>query len=247
MGDTIHAQLESFQRRVEQALADIERAGAHGRIGISYSCGKDSTVVLDLVRRVYPDAPAAWFDSGCEWSGTADLAAHYRAERIAPVMDFPSMCRYCGWWGYRHPEDRSATFDVGETLIYEPSVRFVERHDLRVMALGLRAEEGVGRHWNAKRGALYYSQRDEIWHLCPLAWWTVDDVWAYIASRGLRYHPVYDAMAQAGIPRPRQRIDFLLNENPHAPTPSWAGMVKRIDRGLFNRLAAEFPVWAAWS
>lgn len=247
LSDLLHAKLARYQRLVAEALDAVLLASARGRVAISYSGGKDSTVVLDLVRRVIPDAPAAWFDSGCEWTGTAEIAAHYHAERVAPVMDFPSMCRYAGWWGYRHPVDPGSTFDVGETLIFEPSFRFATAHGISVYALGLRAEEGTGRRWNAKRGALYYSAQDERWHLCPLAQWTTDDVWAYIAERQLQYHPAYDAMTQLGIPRPRQRIDFLLNENQKAPTVSWAPLVKYIDMDLFNRLAAEFPVWAAYA
>ena len=37
-----------------------------GKVYISFSGGKDSTVLLDLVRRIYPDVPAVYIDTGLE-------------------------------------------------------------------------------------------------------------------------------------------------------------------------------------
>lgn len=38
-----------------------------GQVCISFSGGKDSTVLLDLVRRIYPDVPAVFSDTGLEF------------------------------------------------------------------------------------------------------------------------------------------------------------------------------------
>ena len=37
-----------------------------GQVFISFSGGKDSTVLLDLARRVYPDIPAVYGSSGAD-------------------------------------------------------------------------------------------------------------------------------------------------------------------------------------
>lgn len=39
----------------------------NGEVYISFSGGKDSTVLLDLVRRIYPDVPGVFIDSGLEY------------------------------------------------------------------------------------------------------------------------------------------------------------------------------------
>jgi 3''-phosphoadenosine 5''-phosphosulfate sulfotransferase (PAPS reductase)/FAD synthetase and related enzymes len=39
----------------------------NGKVAVSFSGGKDSTVLLDLVRRAYPDVPAAFVDTGLEY------------------------------------------------------------------------------------------------------------------------------------------------------------------------------------
>lgn len=38
-----------------------------GQIYVSFSGGKDSTVLLDLVRRVCEDVPGVFVDTGLEW------------------------------------------------------------------------------------------------------------------------------------------------------------------------------------
>lgn len=39
----------------------------NGQVYVSFSGGKDSTVLLDLARRIYPDIPAVFVDTGLEY------------------------------------------------------------------------------------------------------------------------------------------------------------------------------------
>lgn len=39
----------------------------HGKVYVSFSGGKDSTVLLDIVRKIYPDVPAVFIDTGLEY------------------------------------------------------------------------------------------------------------------------------------------------------------------------------------
>ena len=38
-----------------------------GKVAVSFSGGKDSTVLLDLARRAFPDLPAVFVDTGLEY------------------------------------------------------------------------------------------------------------------------------------------------------------------------------------
>lgn len=239
-GDAARARLERFSRLEAEALAVVARAAEIGPVGVSFSGGKDSTVVLDLVRRALPGAAAALFHSGAEMKDTLVLAEHYGVEIVHPRMTFADMARYSGWWGYEHPTDPGCAFAVKTVLVEEPSEAFVVKRGLRVIAMGLRGEESHGREMNRiLRGELYES-RDRTWHLCPIARWTVDDVWAYIAARALRYHAAYDTMTQLGVPRHEQRIGTLLGDKGEG-RGSYA-LLRKVDRDLWASLASEFPL-----
>jgi 3'-phosphoadenosine 5'-phosphosulfate sulfotransferase (PAPS reductase)/FAD synthetase len=240
--DLLHGQLASFRRLVERTLDEIERAARIGPIGVSFSGGKDSTVMLHLVRRVVPDAPAGFFDSGAELSDT------YEFVRSTPVVEvikvepgLLQMCRIGGYWGYSGPETTGKVFDFTRRLVYEPAREFTRRNDLAVQAIGLRAEESAGRTFTARaQGVLHHSRQMGIYHLRPLLWWTADDVWAYIATRELPYNRAYDRMAEMSMRRSEMRICCVLG----AVAASWGryAYLRRIDPGLWNRLAAEFPL-----
>ena len=47
-----------------------------GGVYVSFSGGKDSTVLLDIVRRLYPDVPAVFSDTGLEYQRLRNLLKH---------------------------------------------------------------------------------------------------------------------------------------------------------------------------
>lgn len=239
--DIVNASLSTFSKRVDGALASIgdaiERFGSK-RVGVSFSGGKDSTVLLDLVRRVDPDAPVAFFDSGCELQSTIDLVRMVGAQIITPRMSMFDMARYSGWWGYRSPVDQGCPFDAKKIVIQEPSETFVVRNGLRVISYGLRAEESRGRKMNACKGELFLG-RDRTYYLQPIVRWSVNDIWAYIASRELKYNRAYDVMAAAGIARESQRVATLLGDL----GAGWGRheFLRRTEPERFREISREFP------
>lgn len=240
--DAVWAQTAVHKRRVDAALASIERASRQGPIGVSFSGGKDSTATLDLVRRVVPDAPAAFFDSGAELPSTMTLVRQVGAEVCAPRMTMAEMARYAGWWGYAAPVDAGCDFDAKLVLIQEPSEAFVVRRRLRVMAHGVRAQESRGRAKHGTARGEVYQGADRTWVCMPVLRWELSDVWAYIASRGLAYNAAYDEMARCRIPREAQRVAGMLGER----GSGWGRhtMLKRYAPQQWRALVAEFPALA---
>ncbi len=245
LADRLHARSRAFQRRVDASLRVIEQAVSIGKVGISFSGGKDSTCLLDLVRRVDPAAPAAFYDSGAEYPSVYELVSYYDVETIQPQRSLVQLCKDHGYWGHA-AEVEDAEVDFFAFLVGEPAARFVYERSLAVVAMGLRAEESVGRRLSAYRRGKLYQLKSGLWHLCPLADWTADDVFAYIASRDLRYNVVYDQMAQLGIPRDRWRISALLGLCGAATLGRYA-YLRQLAPGLFNRLLIDFPKIRDWT
>lgn len=59
----------SLERKIRVTQTRIMEWYMHydGNVCISFSGGKDSTVLLDLARRIYPDIPAVFVDTGLEY------------------------------------------------------------------------------------------------------------------------------------------------------------------------------------
>jgi phosphoadenosine phosphosulfate reductase len=240
-GDLAHARTGGYRTRLSRAREAVQEALAHGRIGVSYSGGKDSTATLALVREAAPDAPAAFYDSGCEYPGTYEMIAHYGARTIIPEMSLVEMCKHGGYWGHSTPVDPNAEFDFFAFLVAEPSWRFICEDQLQVVAMGLRGQESAGRRMNARRrGELYHIRWRDVWHLCPLARWRDADVWAYIASEGLAYNSAYDKMAALGILRPYWRVGMLLGMAKPGLQERYAWL-RQMEPAIWNRLVADFP------
>jgi len=236
--DRLYGRLSAFQRRVDRALRLI--ADAAQPIGLAFSGGKDSTVCLDLVRRVFPDVVAGFYDSGAELSDTYEFIASVPNVQTIGTRGLIELCRQNGYWGREPLSEHPRRVDFGEELIFKPAREFVERNESRTMVLGLRAGESGGRDKSARLRGESYQLKSGVTHLCPLQWWSDDDVWAYIAVNGLAYNAAYDKMTRLGIARRDQRVCAVLGTD--AAAIGRFVYLKKLDPELWNRLAGEFPL-----
>lgn len=70
----------------------------NGDVYISYSGGKDSTVLLDLVRSMYPDVPAVFLDTGLEYPELREHALKTKnLEVIKPKKNFRQVIKEYGY------------------------------------------------------------------------------------------------------------------------------------------------------
>lgn len=82
----------------------------NGNVFISFSGGKDSTVLLDLARRMYPDIPAVFFNTGLEYPEIRKFAlAHEGVEEIRPLW---------GRAGRTRGKDPKSVVTFKDTLTY---------------------------------------------------------------------------------------------------------------------------------
>lgn len=70
----------------------------HGNVYVSFSGGKDSTVLLDLVRSIYPDVPAIFSDTGLEYQEIRDFIDTIdNVTCIRPKMSFKQVLDEYGY------------------------------------------------------------------------------------------------------------------------------------------------------
>lgn len=69
-----------------------------GNVYVAFSGGKDSTVLLDLVRSLYPEVPAVFVDTGLEYPEIRDFVKTFdNVIWIKPSMPFPRVIRKYGY------------------------------------------------------------------------------------------------------------------------------------------------------
>jgi 3'-phosphoadenosine 5'-phosphosulfate sulfotransferase (PAPS reductase)/FAD synthetase len=68
-----------------------------GDVYVSYSGGKDSTVLLDLVRQIHPDVEAVFIDTGLEYPEVKEMAKEYGATILKPTLSFRQVIQKYGY------------------------------------------------------------------------------------------------------------------------------------------------------
>lgn len=246
----LHAKLPAFRRHVEEAVGIIRKAISEtpSSWALSYSGGKDSTVMLDL----------------CHLAGWRGPILY---QSYGPLETLPDNTRMVEWARSRYNLEVVAHEAPGEFQIFrevghffiEPEtpeeVRSVQRwyrrsfgvlsdiarrHGCASVFLGLRMEESHQRRMVLahRRGGIYYARTRRQWTCCPLYRWTGRDIWAYLVSRGLPWVPLYDA---PGWDRERIRNDVVFCAGGGSIRHGQFAFWRRLYPDLFNRLAAEWP------
>ena len=89
--DLKELQSKPLEEKIQISLARIIEWYEHwdGKVYVSFSGGKDSTVLLDLVRRVYPDVPAVFSDTGLEFPEIREFVKSFdNVEWVKPDLSF---------------------------------------------------------------------------------------------------------------------------------------------------------------
>lgn len=79
----------------------------NGKVYVSYSGGKDSTVLLDIVKDMYPDVPAVFCDTGLEYPEVRELALRKADAVLKPKMNFKQVIEK---YGYPFPSKEQALY-----------------------------------------------------------------------------------------------------------------------------------------
>ena len=89
-----------LERKIRETQAKIREWYEHygGKVFVSFSGGKDSTVLLDLVRGLYPDVPAVYADTGMEYPEIQDFVRSVpNVIWLQPVIPFTQVIEQYGY------------------------------------------------------------------------------------------------------------------------------------------------------
>ncbi len=165
---------------------------------IAFSGGKDSLVVLDLVRSINLDVVGVFEDTGNEYPETLDfISTIENIVELTPEISFWDCARKYGL-----PVMKSKAKSHGNQcckhLKEYPFKKYCKENEPDLVFTGLTADESRNRMMMLKRMGNYYWHKSEKIYKChPIADWSDQDVWDYIKLKNLDYNKVYDF----GVPR----------------------------------------------
>ena len=182
---------QEFQRRLDEARRAIgDWLDNTDTPAISCSGGKDSTLLLLLVREQHPGCPAYRADPP---NPLPDRPAHVAALEAAAggpwvIVPYP--------WDVEAVLRREQPFPCGLKVR-----RLTEAHardGIDGIALGIRAAESRGRRMHVALRGFRYQRRDGVRIVQPLARWSAEQViGALLAADRLPLNPVYRRISSA--------------------------------------------------
>lgn len=255
--------LRRSRRDVPGLRARIEaHLGAHDGY-LAFSGGKDSLVVLDLVRQVDRGVPVVFFDSGLEFPETyqylAQLAQMWGLNFQVIPPRLTALELLAGHGGWDHRGRGSATPGMHQVLITEPAAKAhamfgagelwgVRAQESRGRAAaytnGLRAASCAceprcdGRQRRARHGGRI-ARVDGTVVFGPVWDWKTDEIWGHISRHLLPVNPVYAKLRRLGAPEHFLRVSMMVEAHRLEE-----GRITWLRRGwpeLFEELAVILP------
>lgn len=244
-----YSKTNAHKRKVEKAEALIQRALAeHDKPYISFSGGKDSLCLLDMVYRQKPEITVMHNDSGVELPESIGLVEKIRenwgvkVKIIKTEVDIIELFKEdfaMRGLGFDVPSQNDKIVDIA---MKNPIREWQKEEGYNLNFMGLRKQESKARRaLLCTKGQYFYCKQNEIWECMPLADWKKEDVWAYIFS----HYPLENLI------HPAYYKDRLVVDPGDIRIGWWCGRIalttghvlwlKIYYPDLFEKLLKEFP------
>lgn len=250
----------------------LDRIAAHLELHdgfVSWSGGKDSTVVVDLARQVDPNVPVVFFDSGLQFPETVryleDMAHAWRLNFTVVPAEPDLLTVMVALGGFDHyAPDRSLGVELSELMITGPAATAHRRHGPGSL-WGVRSQESHGRamlyrhHLATHTRAHQHNSRDAVRaehggtvhrvdgtvSYGPIWDWQPRQVFEYLAGRGIEPNPLYRKLAKLGVPAGHIRVDSMIDASKLSN-----GHLAFLRKGwptLFSQLEIALPRLTEWA
>lgn len=193
-----HAETDGYQAALEASRKRCEDL-RDGSFYVAYSGGKDSLVCLDLLANRCP--PVIFYDFGMAEAKDANVVPDWLREEVyqTVVIDYglrlEVVTKYRNFTDgpWAHWPDANVATIPSDTFWLEGVRVVAEGWGWTTSVVGLRRQESVRRRHRIDANRWIAVQQEECW---PVAEWSEQDIWAYIASKDLPYSSYYDRCAE---------------------------------------------------
>jgi phosphoadenosine phosphosulfate reductase len=243
---SVHAKTSSFKRKVDSSCKLVVQALSHvPNMMVSWSGGKDSTVMAHLVRRlVGARLPVVSEKDDLDFPGEETYVRRLAAEwdmdlRVVHPPSSP-------WeWFVKHGSSLKVGEDIhgrsaglSKACFYNVMVEVNRGYD--GVMLGIRGKESTVRQNLRNARGRFYELKDGTFRALPIADWSGLDVLAYAHAYSVELLPVYRCVALMHENEP-----WNIRKSWWLPGSSaWFGQITWLRRyypSLYARLASVMP------
>jgi|GEM_PF-279677 len=186
--EVINQQLEDASAR--QIVEYAAQTFGNGLI-MSTSFGIQSAVMLHMVTRIIPDIPVIWIDTGYLPQETYRFAEQLTEQLKlnlkvyqSPISPARMEALYGRLW---EQNDVEAFNRYDQMRKVEPMQRALRELKATAWLAGLRREQT-----NHRKSLGVVNQQEGLYKLLPILRWTAKDVYEYLQTYELPYHPFFD-------------------------------------------------------
>lgn len=174
-GFQLHAHTMEYKNKVNKSLYIIQKAFRENNCYVSYSGGKDSTVLTHLALTLDENVPIWHWDYGDDL-----MPRPIEKEAIDNLKSLGAVNIIIN----KRKGSGNNTCS-GYNQFFGQIAKNKKEYGWDMGLIGVRRDESVAR----KNKYVQYFQDGDCY---PLLNWTSNDVWAYIVSNDLSYHSCYD-------------------------------------------------------
>jgi 3'-phosphoadenosine 5'-phosphosulfate sulfotransferase (PAPS reductase)/FAD synthetase len=173
-------------------LSSLDPAASY----VSFSAGKDSSVIAHAAHAIFPSIPICMVDPGVpfHWTeGDRTTWSAFAAQAGWRLLQFP----WDKWGapGVAGAGSEKAHQRAAHASMFDDLQAWASAEGRPVVVMGLRAAESKARTMDfAARGHIHRYASGERSRVLPIATWTTDDVWTYIIEAGLPWLDIYAAL-----------------------------------------------------
>jgi 3'-phosphoadenosine 5'-phosphosulfate sulfotransferase (PAPS reductase)/FAD synthetase len=242
----VFATTRAFQRHVDTAKRMIERAASVGRPVVSMSWGKDSCALGYLCHEVLGRFDIMHMACAHDLPGgeavTAYFAQRATVHELPPLNALAESLEWLKIVGLPHERDHKTQQKIIQTRKRSRGQDWALDNGYACTLLGMRAQESATRRHLFKARGPIYQRASGHWMCNPIAWWTAQDVWALLVSRGVPWHPMYDCETHGFTRETIRNGGWLYTDGADR---GWVAWLWRHYRPEYERLVAAFPHMAA--
>lgn len=240
----LHANLTSYKKRVRKAAKYIMEFLQQCKAPyVSFSGGKDSSVIADMANKIKPGIKVIHIrNKELDIPGNLKNVKQIKKSLGSNLEIVESQAN--GWEILKEQDSlfnqfNRSTSKLNQKCFFEPLKNKVKKEGYDGHIMGLRADESRARRMNFRFNGYIYERKNGMKVCCPIAHFSGIDVFAYLYDNDIPLHDVYSKTELGNLPE-RLRVGWW-PPGEKTSKHGYCTWLKYYYPDLFNKLSQEFP------